>query len=232
MRFTAICLLFFATLGPLAAQKKPPTIPVSVYCFQYAPDLDAVQLRTGAKSWLELPLSTANVVGPNNAAVIDGHVTFHREEQGPDGETLHPLVAKARIPAGLKRALVVLTPGKAGAPLPYHALVLPHSTASFPLGSYKFINMTPYPVRGAIGGSVVKLPSGKVNTFKPKGQAGDVMLVRFEYYIDKKWRPMAETRWANRDDRRQIICIYQDPRAGRIDMRSIPDRTHLMRKPD
>jgi len=31
-----------------------------------------------------------------------------------------------------------------------------------------------------------------------------------------------------RKDRRWLLCVYQEPGTDRINMRSIPDRTHLL----
>jgi len=42
---------------------------------------------------------------------------------------------------------------------------------------------------------------------------------------------MAVTRWTLRDDRRLLICIYEDPATRRMYLRSIPDRARESQPP-
>ncbi|MCU0780846.1 MAG: hypothetical protein MUF04_07065 [Akkermansiaceae bacterium] len=213
-----------ALAGPLAAAPAP-TIPVAIHCFRYAPNLETVHLRSGADTYQLVELSTANIVGPNPGLVDNGAITLHREEKGADGKTTWPLVARVTLPAECPRALVLLMPGAPDDKLPYRGLAMAHTSRDFPLGSMKFVNLSVYAVRGAVGQDKVFIPSGKVETFRPTGEPGDSLPVLFEYQRDDRWQRMTATRWALRDDRRQLICIYEDPATGRMNLRSIPDRT-------
>ena len=49
--------------------------------------------------------------------------------------------------------------------------------------------------------------------------------MRFEFFDEDRWNLLTETRCAIRKDRRWFTCIYQDAATGRMNIRSIPDRT-------
>lgn len=216
-----VCLL--TPLG--AAPEAPPTIPVSIYCFAYAPQLDTIHLRTGAISYQKVELSTANIVGPQQTLVDNGAITLHRQETAKDGSNTWPVVGRVRLPADCPRALILLLPAPADDALPYRGLAFVHTGRDFPLGSMKMVNLSPFAVRGTVGAATVTIRSGAVETFQPRGAAGESVPVLFEYQRDDRWQRMAATRWALRDDRRSLICIFEHPVTKRMNMRSIPDRT-------
>ncbi|MCB1133646.1 MAG: hypothetical protein KDN05_21180, partial [Verrucomicrobiae bacterium] len=131
----------------------------------------------------------------------------------------------AKLPEGIGRALVVLFPAAEGSKEAYRSLVLNHDLQDFPLGVYRMINISPHPIRGAIARNYIEARPGGIANLKPAGEPGDVMPVRFEYFDEGRWNLLTETRCAIRRDRRWLTCVYQDPATGRMNIRSIPDRT-------
>jgi hypothetical protein len=222
MRLPSLIALL-ATAAPLPAQQQLPRLPTSFYCFGYAAGLQDVFVRSGAEAFQKIELSTANMVGPLAAVVADGAITVHRKETDAEGKDSYPPVGSARIGA-VRKPLLVLFPAPRDEPLPYRMLTLDRSDARFPLGSYQFINLSPHPMRGLVGQTRLDAKPGSVNNLKPKGTPGEVVNVVFEYHDGTLWRPMTQTRWAIRDDRRSLICAYLDPRDKRVKMRAIPER--------
>jgi hypothetical protein len=215
----AVCLLIPSVLSA----QEAPTIQVSVFCFRYAGSLQSLELKSGAESTATVELSTANLVGPVKAVVENGSVTFFQKPITEDGA---PLPAAAiKLPAGCARAVVVLVPAAEGEALPYRGFAFDHDGRSFPMGSMKIVNLSPYPVRWNIGGKVTGLKPGGIEGFQPKGEPGSNQNVVFQFQKDERWLPMTTTRWAVRDDRRYLMCIYEDPATRRMGLRSIPDRT-------
>lgn len=223
-------LRFIAALLPalalVAGAQEVPRLKVCLYAFGYAPGLEDVHLRTGPEAFTKVELSTANIVGPVTALAPDGKITLHGPpETNAQGETVYPVVATATIPGGLRRALVVLLPDAADAAAPYRTLVLEHDAAGFPLGTYRLINLSTHPIRGAVGRTVVQAKPGGLATLALEGDPGAVLPVRFEYREGERWNRLTETRCAVRKDRRWLMCVYRDPKSGRLNIRSIPDRT-------
>lgn len=209
----------------LMAAEPPPKITASFYAFGYVPGHEKVQIMTGAEAYQEIRLSTANIVGPVDTVAVGGAIRICDKPLTVDGKVTHPLLSTAKLPQGITRALVVLFPAAKGGTEPYRSLVLNHDLQDFPLGVYRLINLSPHPVRGAIARNYIEAKPGGVANLEPAGQPGAVVPVRFEFFDQDRWNLLTETRCAIRKDRRWLTCIYQDPATGRMNIRSIPDRT-------
>lgn len=216
-------ILMVALGGLLHAQEKPARIPASFYCFRFAGQLQDIHLRTGAKDYQKIELSTANMVGPVPVVVVDGIITLHRQQTDPEGNVIYPLVGSARI-GSIRKPLIVLFPAPQDDKFAYRTLTIDRSDTRFPLGSYQFINLSPHPMRGLVGKTRLDSKPGTVSNLRPEGKPGEIMTVVFEYHDGSLWRPMTQTRWACRDDRRSLLCAYLDPRDKRVKMRAIPER--------
>jgi len=229
-------LLLLATLLlslPLHAAEPPSKIPASFYAFDYVPGNESIYVRSGEEAYDEIKLSKANIIGPLSTVFMKGQLLIHAKPQaGPDGKTTYPVLANAKLPDGIKRALVVLFPNPANAEPGYRTLVFDHDPATFPLGVYRMVNLAPFPVRGAVADVPVEAKPGGIANLEPKGEPGDVVPVRFEYFDQDRWNLLTETRCAIRKDRRWLMFVYQDPDTGRMNIRTIPDRTPAPEEPE
>ncbi len=227
--FAATLALCLAT--SLAAQDTPTKVTASFYAFDYAPQLQQVSIRVAEQAFEEITLSKANIVGPIEALLVNGNLTIHGAAVETAGEVTLPVVASARIPNQIQNPLIVVFPAPEGQGQAYNCLVLDHAPADFPLGVYRMINASPFPVRGAIARSTIEAMPGNIANLKPAGEPGTTVPMRFEYFENDRWNLLTETRSAIRNDRRWLVCIYQDARTGRLNLRSIPDRSHLRQPP-
>ncbi len=227
MKTTLAITLALGLAASLGAQDTPPTVTASFYAFDYAPGLQEVSIMVAGQAFEEITLSKANIVGPIEAVLVDGNLTLHGAPVETGDEVTRPVVAAARIPDQIINALVVVFPAPESHRHAYNCLVLDHAAADFPLGVYRMINASPFPVRGAMARSIIEAKPGDIANLEPEGEPGTTVPVRFEYYENDRWNLLTETRSAIRDDRRWLVCIYQDARTGRLNLRSIPDRSHL-----
>jgi hypothetical protein len=208
----------------LLAAEPLPTIDTSFYAFAYVPGHEKVRIMTGPGSFEEIRLSTANIVGPVNAAAANGAFLICDKPVTVGDKVTHPVLATAKAPAGVKTALVILVPAPKGSKEPYRSFVLNHDLQDFPLGVYRMINISPYPIRGAISRNFIEAKPGGIANLELSGQPGTIAPVRFEFFQQDRWNLLTETRCAIRKDRRWLTCIYQDPVTNRMNIRSIPDR--------
>ena len=208
----------------LIAAEPMPKIDASFYAFAYVPGHEKVRIMTGPEAFEEISLSTANIVGPVTAAAVDGTLRICDEPQTVEGKITHPVLSTAKLPQEIKRALVILFPAAKGAKEPYRSLVLNHDLGDFPLGVYRMINISPYPIRGAIARKFIEAKPGGIANLELAGEPGTIAPVRFEFFDQGRWNLLTETRCAIRKDRRWLTCIYQDPVTRRMNIRSIPDR--------
>lgn len=227
MKTTLAITLALALAASVAAQEAPPTVNASFYAFEYAPQLQEVAIMVAEQTFEEITLSKANIIGPIEAMLVNGNLRIHGAPVGSGDEVSRPVVAVARIPDQIKNPLIVVFPAPEGHRYAYNCLVLDHAAADFPLGVYRMINASPYPVRGAMARSIIEAKPGDIADLRPVGEPGTTVPVRFEFFDNDRWNLLTETRSAVRNDRRWLVCIYQDTQTGRLNLRSIPDRSHL-----
>ncbi|MEX1049768.1 MAG: hypothetical protein WED15_09580 [Akkermansiaceae bacterium] len=225
MRFK-ILLLILLYPGAILAQEQVK-IPASIYAFDYVSGHETVTIQTGTEAFEEVRLSRANIVGPMAAVTAGGMVRIHSKPVNVEGKVTHPVLSTTALPAGIKRALIVLFPDPKNTKEPYRSLVVDHDLKNFPLGVYRLINLSPHPVRGSIARDFVEAKPGGIANLEPKGEPGAIVPVRFEFFDKDRWNLLTETRAAIRKDRRWLTCIYADPATGRMNIRSIPDRTAI-----
>lgn len=226
-----IAAILACLAATLSAQEPPRKITASFYAFDYVPGHETVEVMVGEGAFEKIRLSKANIVGPVKVVPVDGMLGIFDKPVEADGKLTHPLLFSVKVPPHIGRALVVLFPGPKGRKEPYSSLVLNHVLQDFPLGVYRMINVSPFPVRGAIARSFIEAKPGGIANLKPVGEPGTIVPVRFEFFEEGRWNLLTETRCAIRNDRRWITCIYRDPVSGRMNMRSIPDRSKLQRPP-
>ena len=221
-------IIFFLTglsCGLSLGAEPPPKISTSFYAFEYVPNRESIYLLGAGQDTTPIQLSKANIIGPVNVTLQDGVLPIYDKPQTVEGKPVYPRLCTARFPANLKRALVILFPGGKDDKEPYRSIVLNHDLSDFPLGVYRMINISPHAIRGSIARNIIQAKPGGIANLKPEGEPGAVVPMRFEYYADDQWNLLTETRCAIRDDRRWLTCIYQDPASGRMNIRSIPDRS-------
>ena len=222
-RLIPIVLIFALQAG---AQETPAKVSASFYAFATVPEHQSVTVSSAAGAFEEVSLSTANIVGPFACVVTDGKIAIHSTKTAVEnGKVTRPVIASGVIKPEVKKALVVLFPAAADKAEKYRCLVFNHDLADFPLGVYRLMNLSNKPVRGAVGREVVKAEPGGIANLEMKGDPGQILPVRFEFFENEGWNLLTETRAAVRKDRRWLMCIYQDPTTGRMNIRSIPDRT-------
>jgi hypothetical protein len=218
-----IALLLLLLAGRALGQDAPPKVSASFYAFAYLPGHESVQVPTGSGAFQTVRLSTANIVGPVDCPLVDGKLTLHSTKAPTAGAPA--VLTTATVPAGIKRAVVILFPPAAGMAAEYRSLVINHDATDFPLGIYRLVNLANKPIRGAVGREIVQAKPGGIADLKLTGKPGTVVPVRFEFFEEKRWNLLTETRAAIRDDRRWLMFIFEDPATGRMNIRSIPDRT-------
>ncbi len=213
----ALAIILALTL-PLAAAPEARTVEASFYCFKQAPGVESVSIVQG-----EMPttvkLSAANISDPVELPVIEGLATLQR----PDGAGT---AAKLKIPAGLRKALIVLLPAPSGSAEPYQAFAIDYARDTFRKGTYRLVNVSRHPVRGAIGRSYAEIKPGGTGDIELQGEEGATQGVKFEFHDQDAWQRLTETRCAVRRDRRWLVIVHEDPATHRMNLRSIPDRDY------
>lgn len=213
----ALAIIIALTL-PLAAAPEVRTVEASFYCFKQAPGVESISIVQGEKP-ATVKLSAANISDPVELPVVEGLATLRR----PDSTAA---AAKLKIPAGLRKALVVLLPAPSGSAEPYQAFAIDYARDTFRKGTYRLVNVSRHPVRGAIGRSYAEIKPGGTGDIELQGEEGATQGVKFEFHDQDAWKRLTETRCAVRRDRRWLVVVHEDPATHRMNLRSIPDRDY------
>lgn len=214
-------LMFLAASGAFAQKKKEQAVKVSIYAFAYAEGHETVYLTNKRKEAEEIRLSTANILGPFKTKLNeDGQVLIRTQQQNDEGVIVYPPIARVKIPSHITKPLLILVPTPGD--YPYQGLVLDHSVANFPAGSYKLVNFSPTDIRGLAGKTKVLVGAKKITSFDPSSNAADLLDVHFQYKRSKDWKTFGRTRWANNKEERHLLCAFLDPRTKRMKIRGLP----------
>jgi hypothetical protein len=200
--------------------KPETTLPVSFYCFNYAPNLRTIYIKSGETAFKKVDLSIANVVNGGQASLEDESLVLYGP-QGDDGE--HPAIGRLEIES-LQEPLIVLSSTEEDGKATYDAKAIEGKLKNFPMGGYYFINLLPQSMKIKIGDTSIELKPNENKMVEPKSAAGEVTPVTIEYLNDGHWLLASSARWTYRPDRRTIIGVRLDPRSKRVVVKSIPLR--------
>lgn len=227
MKLFIILVLFLSVILPTQLKAEGKDVSVYIYAAEYVKEHKTVYLAKSEKEFHQIGLSTANIYGPFKTKVSDkGMLSLCQKQTAPpeietnDGY-IYPPIAEVKIPSGIKEPLLILVPNK-GVML-YGVRVLERSVTDFSMGSYKFINFSSRDVRGMIGKTLATVPAQKITTFNPSNDnEADRLNVQFQYKKGESWFTFGATTWANRRDKRTLLCAYISSSTGRMKIRGIP----------
>lgn len=137
-----------------------------------------------------------------------------------DGETL----IDATLPEGVRSAILLVVPGKAGDKAKFRAVIIDDSKKAFPAGSYHANNLSAIPIRLMLEKEVFDFPAGKVQLIeKPPFHEGNMSSMRTFAFQDNAWKPVSTGLWARPVETRGVLMFYQDPAAGNVQLRAYDD---------
>lgn len=212
-------LLFSATLVHADEKKSSPLL----YCVAYAPQLSSLFFKQADDRYQNVTLSTANIIEISAAPLEAGVLSLY----GPADESgKHTLAASADLSA-TAHPLIVLNPAAGKAEPPYTATVVDADPARFPLGSYHLINLSPHPIRITHDKESIEIPASGSHIYQPQVAAGEALAITIDYKLEEEWLLLSSSNWSNRNDRRTLVCLLEDPASKRMTIKSIPLRPVL-----
>jgi len=215
-RILLLVQLLFATA--LLAQETP-MIQVRTLCFERIPSgTDKLVVLKPDQSLVELGFPESFPSVKAKVPMIEGKV-FFRDPKDLTG----PPVAVAKIPSGLKNALVMFFPGGGAEDEPaYKTVVIDASLKGIPEDGALVMNIYPQDVRVVIGEHRVLLPSGKSTGLARPKKRNDYNMadVVFQAQIESEWKTVAETLVRFPAEQQQFFVAYPDSRTQRLAFRS------------
>lgn len=220
-----LCMLFQAALS-LAAQteteagKRPPAGRTAWFACLSKPEglENPVKILAGEKiTPLELPdYMASKAVGIPD----DGVLRIVREVPDPakQGKPKYLILAEAKIPEGVREALVILSP----LPEPQGALLFRskiQDLADFKGGDRLYINLSDSNIRVRLGKATVGVEPKQANIFKsPAITEATNVPIMYEFYHPerKQWMILTASTVVLRPTRREICVFNNGTRIGTV----------------
>jgi hypothetical protein len=214
--FRPWCLWMMSAILLHGQQKKSTP---QIYCVAYAPNVAELFVKERNDRFQRIEVSTANVLELAGVAAEGGSLSLY----GPANDAgKHELAATAEI-ANVAHPLIILQP-VADAAAPYAAKVIDADPARFSLGSYFMVNLSPHTVRMTLDQQSVEILPAETHIYQPKAAEGEPLAITIDYKMGEEWQILSRSNWANRKDRRSLVCIVEDPASKRMVIKSIPLR--------
>jgi hypothetical protein len=229
--FISLCIVL-CTMLSLSAQNTDTSEP------RKARGRVAYFVSTSIPKGLENPVSVmlgekihqvtlSNRMASNPVKIpADGIIRLVREVENPENDPEKPkyvTLAKAHIPDGMSKALVILIPAKkTKKPLVFNTKI--KDLAKFKGGDYLYMNLSPLNVAVELGKKKIGLKPGQDKIYDaPVLRKSINVPVRYSYYhpTKKKWKMLSASTIVLRSTRREICIFSWDPRYNRIDYRGV-----------
>lgn len=212
------CLTAFALCRSVAGAQEARTVNCRLMWFDSAPPPQLIQLAAhGAEVAIEL---RNRALGDPVECLAEGEsMNF------VDAAKREP-AAIARIPAGVRDALLVIIPGNAAADaLPYQVMVVDGSPQSFPDGGAFVANLYRGDIRVRVGKERKRIEAGGSQAFAlpDERDAFNMAPVSTEFRQTDTWRRVSESRLRFVPGLRYLILTYVDPASHRPRVATFPD---------
>lgn len=214
-RILLLTTLFFTASAPA---QEVPVVQVRTLCFErVASGTDKLAVVKPDQSIVELGFPESFPSAKEKVPVTEGKVFFRDPK-----DLLGLPVAIAKIPSGLKNALVMFFPSGGAEDEPaYKTVVIDASLKGIPEDGVLVMNIFPQDVRVVIGEHRVLLPAGKTAGLARPKQRNDYNMaaVVFQAQVDSEWKTAAETLVAFPPKLQQFFISYPDSRTQRLAFR-------------
>jgi len=208
---TILAALFF--IGISHAEE---TVACRFLCFTRAKDGTAELVSKGVEGApVKCPLPLADFSKPFALVPVGGVIEFRKTSEDPV-----PVVT-AKIPAGVKQALVIFLPVEDEGKLLHRTLVLDQSSKGFPESGCLVTNLYSQSVRFAIGEHQILLPAGKTAPLNRPGKRDEFNMagVTFQFQTGETWRTASESMIRFVEGQRHLFITFVDPATKRPKLR-------------
>lgn len=214
---TRVVPLFLALLAIAGAQEGAPPVACRFLCFARAKDGTAalVAAAPGGKA-ADCPLPLSTFSKPVALLPAGGVIEFRKAAGDPAA------VTSARIPAGMKQALLLFLPSEDEGKQLHETVVLEDSPKAFPADGSVVLNLYRQNVRFILGEHQILLPPGKTASLaRPvKRDQFNMAAIAFQFQTGESWRTAAETMVRFPEGQRHLFVTFVDPATKRPRMRS------------
>ncbi len=191
-----------AAMFPIRAVLHDPVNPAAEL---YLPD------QTG--QIVKLKLVAEGLSEQQIAVPVNGSLVLYNKAVVDKQNPAASLAASARITDGMKRALVVVVPNKAGASPAYRMLLIDDSPGAFPGGESRVVNMAGFDAALEAGEHKLPLKSAQITRVPEVTKCDEFNMAQTNFYFKdgEAWTPFTERRLQYLKEFRRIFLVYLTP---------------------
>lgn len=198
---------------PATAQQADVTLPIRAVLHDPVNPVADLYLPDPVGQVVKLKLVGEGLAETQPARILNGSLVLYNKAAVDPKNPAASLAATARVPAGMKRAIVVVVPNAPGAQPAYRMVLIDDSPGVFPGGESRVLSMVAFDAAVEAGehkfqlkpAAVTRIPEvKKVNEF-------NMAQTNFFYKDNGVWTPFTERQLQFLNEFRRIFLIYVTP---------------------
>lgn len=178
---------------------------------------DAVGIPVNVKSYLNHEAEELTVLG--------NEIVFTVDASRASLKTQDKQVAKVKIPAQLKSAILMFLPGGGTDEVPKcQVMIIDDSVRAFPRGSLNVINLSHNPLRIELEKKPFDFKSGEMRLIEnpPVGEGNASAMTAYTFQ-QEQWQRIGASSWPHPGSKRVIQVAFDNGESRQVEMRGIRD---------
>lgn len=202
--FLSLVLVLIA--GPVVAASTSRELEVRAYLHDPARPAAAFQYKDASGKLVPLELRAESLAAACRTTLADDELVIHLTTGGE-------VAARAKVPAEVKRAAVLIVPAAKDAKPPYRMVVLDDSAPAFPWGSSRVVSLLGVETAMQAGEQKLSLPAGKITALSEVKKVDEFNMAQTNFYYREgtAWVPFTERRLQYTGEMRRIFVVHATP---------------------
>ena len=189
------------------------TIPAESYLFDPASSQPAAGIAAPIKGYLNHEDVVAQLLG--------NEIVFSKSMKAEDAKKAELQLAKVTLPKTGSRFMLIFLPA---ANQTFRVLPLDDTTREFPLGSYRVISLSSFPVKLTLEDKAYEFKPGQSTIISDAPVQENHHSAMYAYsQIDGKWQRIGSSLWPELGKKRSVQIFFDNPLSKQTELRGFRD---------
>ena len=179
----------------------------------------------GATARERLNLSLEGIAESQEATLTNGSLQIFSSLTADSAKPLANLAASAPAAANLKQAIVLIVPAGGQSATPYRMMLIDDSTAAFPMGESRMVNLTTLEIACQAGEHRKLVKPASVEAIPKVTKVNDMNQAATQFYqkSGNNWVLLSERPTQYTDQLRNLFLLYTMPNVPEAQVRTLID---------
>lgn len=225
-KFTLRILACAGFVFPALAQDTAQP-PVSIRAVLHDPINPIAELFYPNEAGLPTPLEfrPKDLTSPLVMLPVEGTLVLRDSATVDPENPMAGVAAAVKLPASLRRAILVVLPAPPDSKVPYRLLVIDDSEKAFPKGESRVLSLLGVKTAVEAGEHKIPLEPGKISRIPPVRKVNDFHMAQTNFYYQhgESWIPFTERQLQFTDACRRLFIVHATPGALQPSISTIVD---------